>query len=163
MKFISLAALATLALSMPAIAQAQSSAFEDHVIEQLACLRRPTPTPTITHLVRSKLIDLKSQQGYDSISCWKLSKPLRLKGLSITAVCAYEDDDLIKQQHPGYYWRGPGTSPGVQLTLITPASPNAARQWWAKAGDLYSKSPKFEASAFYDGLTEISCNEWQVR
>lgn len=163
MKAAFLAALVPLAFCMPETAQAQSTAFEDHVIQQLACLRRPNPTPTITHLVRSRLIDLKNQQGYDSISCWKLSKPFRLKGLPITAVCAYEDDDLIKQQHPGYYWRGPGTSPGVQLTIVTSATPNAARQWWAKAGDLYAKSPEFEASSFYDGLTEISCNEWHVK
>ncbi|NBJ13678.1 hypothetical protein [Microvirga arsenatis] len=111
---------------------------------------------------RAKLINLKAQEGYDSLSCWKLTKPLQVKGLPVVGVCAYEEDDLIKAQHPGYYWRGPGTSPGVQLMLLTSARPEAAKAWWKKVG--YSESgPKIEASSDQEGVTEIRCSDYDVK
>jgi hypothetical protein len=138
---------------------AASSPFESNLIEQLACQKRPNPTPILTHLMRNKYIRLEEKDGYDSISCWKVVKPLSVRGLPVVGVCAYEEDDLVVNQHPGYYWRGPGTSPGVQITLVTSVNPNVASSWWKETTEQIKVTPEIEKSSFFDGMTEVSCNE----
>jgi TPR repeat protein len=138
---------------------AASSPFESNLIEQLACQKRPNPTPILTYLMRNKYIRLEEMDGYDSVSCWKVVKPLSVRGLPVVGVCAYEEDDLVVSQNPGYYWRGPGTSPGVQITLVTSANADAASTWSKKTTEQIKVAPEIEKSSFFDGMTEVSCNE----
>jgi hypothetical protein len=78
--------------------------------------------------------------------------------MPVVGVCAYEEDELIRALHPGYYWRGPGTSPGVQLSLIS-SWPVEKVKTWAKSALAPTGKYRIEAS---DGVikgTEVGCHE----
>ena len=70
-------------------------------------------------------------------------------------VCAFEDEALILEQNPGFYERGPGTSPGVSFTLVTPASP-AEVAIWSERNDLARS--RIDAVNYGPGAIGISCN-----
>ncbi len=133
--------------------------LEEHITRELSCWRKPpNPTPTLVALVQSKLIRPSEQKGYDSISCWSLKGRFSVSGMPVGGVCAYEEDELIRALHPGYYWRGPGTSPGVQLSLIS-SWPVEKVKAWAKSYLAPAGKYRIQPS---DGVlrgTELSCHE----
>lgn len=159
MKFIILALILAMSTVHVTAAPLDREALEAHITRELSCWRKPpNPTPTLVALVQSKLINLSEQKGYDSISCWNLKGRFSVNGMPVVGVCAYEEDELIRALHPGYYWRGPGTSPGVQLALIS-SWPVAKVKAWAQSALSPTGKYRVETS---DGVikgTEVSCHE----
>lgn len=142
-------------LAGPAFAQ---TALGDAAIQELGCRRTPNPTPIIRALVDAKLIRLADQKGYDSVSCWRLRQPLDLRGLAITGMCASEENQLIRQQNPKFYWRGPGTSPGTLISVATSASPATVKAW--AAANLGAGKAQVDKSEAFNGMTQIECNSY---
>ena len=150
--------------SLPSVALSQSQdAIDEHVVRQLACSRLPSPTPTLLALVRKGFIRVADQNGADSLSCWSLRKPWSLKGLPIAGLCAFEEDEVLRAINPKLHWRGPGTSPGVQLALYTKTDLVQTREWARRAlGESSRASVQPDEGAVFQGLTEIRCSAWDV-
>lgn len=149
---------------LPSTALAQSQdAIDDHVVRELACSRLPSPTPTLLALVRKGFIRVADQKGADSLSCWSLRKPWSLKGLPIAGLCAFEEDEVLRAIDPKLHWRGPGTSPGVQLALYTKTDVARTREWARRAlGEGSRAKVQPDEGAVFEGLTEIRCSAWDV-
>ncbi|WP_162914315.1 hypothetical protein [Taklimakanibacter lacteus] len=144
------------------LALAEDGAFVDHAARQIACAYPPDPTATLLFLNKTRRIDLKKGARQDSETCWNIHPPLTLEGLGFTHVCASAEDPLLISLFPLLYYRGPGTSPGTGIRLVTDADRSAVDDWGkrikervAVAGDT---KLAIGAPTFADGKTEVSCN-----
>ena len=153
-----------LMIGVPASAQAQDDdgSFTDHAARQIACAHPPDPTAMLLYLNKAKRIDLKNGERIDSETCWRLRPPLAIAAISFTHICGSAEDPLLIELFPRLYYRGPGTSAGTGLRLITDAERSAVDDWIKRINEralvkgetkLVVGSPSFAA-----GKTEVSCN-----
>jgi hypothetical protein len=156
--------VAALAISGSSCAFAQDvgSNFIDHVARQIICRSPPDPTPTLFYLSKHKLIDLKNGQRTDSETCWAIRPPVEMDGVAFTYVCASSEDPLLIELFPLLYYRGPGTSPGTGMRLITDAEESTVDAWLdrAKARLGLPGETKLDLGepSLVSGKTEVSCN-----
>ena len=156
-----LALVAASAISTSASSQsALDSHAEEHLIEALQCKQIPNPTTFLAFLAKRQYIKLSERIDVDSTSCWKLKRPFVAKGLPISGVCAAVEDGLTFHLYPDLYWRGPGTSPGTFVQVITTAPRPVVDAWVA-----HNKiSPKaVDASYDVDGAMQVQCTEWMAK
>lgn len=156
---VTLISPAAAAQRVATVAEGDTAAAQS-IAQQMVCTERPNPTPVLRYFVKRGLIRVKEMVGQDSISCWKLKRAFDLNGLPITGICAYEDDPLVLALDPDFYWRGPGTSPGVRLDVVTDAPRPAIEAWAAKA---YVDPKQIETTDILNGTALISCSEWSVK
>jgi len=151
-----------LALSTPALAQDVGQSFIDHLQRQVICQSPPEPTPTLLYLSRNRHIDAKKGQRTDGETCWTIYPPLEIDGISFTHVCASSEDPLLVELFPLLYYRGPGTSPGTGLRLVTNDDESAVDNWIERAKARLGLPAETELDigepTFVKGKTEISCN-----
>jgi hypothetical protein len=153
-----------LAISGPSLAFAQDvgGSFIDHVARQIICRSPPDPTPTLFYLSKRKRIDLKNGQRIDSETCWAMRPPVAMDGVTFTYVCASSEDPLLIELFPLLYYRGPGTSPGTGLRLITNDDEAAVDDWIERAKKRLGLSGETKLDigepSSVTGKTEISCN-----
>ena len=88
------------------------------IIDELRCFHEPDVTDALEALLDEGFL-VGDFEGYDSISCWPLREPIRLHGIDFTRLCASNSDTEIIKAHAEIYWRGPGTSPGTGIALLT--------------------------------------------
>jgi hypothetical protein len=119
------------------------------------CQRAPNALPVAAYFAQKKLIKLDRNVGGDSVSCWQLSRSFNLKGLSVIGFCASTEDPLTRALWPDVFYRGPGTSPGILLSVSTEL-PLAAVQSWAHKHGIEAKL--VGKSDWFDGLTQVECN-----
>lgn len=134
-------------------------ALESYVVRQLSCRGEPSFAPAVVYLGRRSILDVRRKGSYDSISCWTMTRPVSIRGLSIHAICGYSGDALTQILYPQLFSRDPGTSPPSTLAIVT-AMPAASAQTWARqnlgepaAGNRW----KVEDSPLYSGHSELSC------
>lgn len=149
---IVMTAAALIATSFPALAAEPSA-----ILAQLACNGTPDPAPVLIDLARSGAIDVSAGTRQDSSTCWALTPPLALDGMSFSHVCASSEDPAAIAAHPDLFWRGPGTSPGTELALSAPVATEALEAWASKA--LPGDEPAYfvDESWRVSGASEISC------
>ncbi|MGE0240865.1 MAG: hypothetical protein AB7F09_16640 [Parvibaculaceae bacterium] len=154
----------TMAAGAPTAASAQDlgDAFTDHLQRQIICQSAPDPTATLLYLSRKKRIDAKKGERADSETCWKIYPVLKIDGVGFMHVCASAEDPLLIELFPLFYFRGPGTSPGTGLRLVTTDAEAAVDDWLERAkerlgikGDTRLDIGEASSGA---GKTEISCN-----
>lgn len=140
----------------------EDGAFVDHAARQIACAYPPDPTATLLFLNKSRRIDLKKGARQDSETCWNIRPPLQIEGLAFTHVCASAEDPLLISLFPLLYYRGPGTSPGTGLRLVTDADRPAVDDWIKRIKERAAIAGETKhaigAPTFTDGKTEVSCN-----
>ena len=159
-------ALVILILACPTGALAQApevgQSFIDHVQRQIICQSPPEPTAALFYLSRNKRIDAKKGKRVDSETCWMIYPPLKIDDVAFTDICASADDPLLSELFPLFYYRGPGTSPGTGLRLITKDDEAAVDNWLERAktrlGSPGETKLDIGAPTFVAGKTEISCN-----
>jgi hypothetical protein len=157
------------AIGTPVSAPAQEVGqnFIDHLARQIVCQSPPDPTPTLLYLSRNRHIDAKKGQRTDSETCWIIYPSLKIDGIGFTHVCASAEDPLLIELFPLLYYRGPGTSPGTGLRLVTDADEAAVDDWLerSKARLGLSGETKLDIGepTFVAGKTEISCNSTSFR
>ena len=96
-----------------------------------------------------------------SEQCWVVSAPIQIEGLSFSHVCALYPDPLHIKAFPKFYWRGPGTSPGIGVRLGTGASQTVLASWATKfLGD--DNGARVQEAFLMENSSEISCNEYDV-
>jgi hypothetical protein len=150
------AALVLSAAASTADEELSESAFPGHVLRQLGCRSDPDPTLTLLFLVKHKRIQVDTGDKVDSETCWAIKPDLELAGASFSDICASAEDPFLVEHFPELYWRGPGTSPGTGLTLVSAMSLDAARDW---AKRVLGEGPyEVDQASWHDGKTEISCN-----
>lgn len=123
----------------------------------MSCRAAPKPTPVLLQLIQSGVIVQRPDQVADSVSCWRVTRPLTLRGLPVSGVCAFDEEPTPQALRMGLYRRGPGTSPGTQLAVLTPLHPGEARQWVAssKIGrPRVGENPEYRD---VPGKSEVSC------
>jgi|GEM_PF-3723945 len=156
------ALLSVVSAPVSAAAQELGQNFIDHLARQIICQSPPDPTPALLYLSRNRHIDAKKGQRADSETCWIIYPPLKIDGIGFTHVCASADDPLLIELFPLLYYRGPGTSPGTGLRLVTNEDEAAVDDWIerAKARLGLSGETKLDIGepTFVKGKTEISCN-----
>lgn len=139
---------------------AHAGAFEDAVVEQLLCKKQPQPAPIIHALVEAKLVDLEKSYGADSVSCFPLASPLSIKGMAFTSVCGFEDDERTLKQFPGIFYRGPGTSPGRELTLHSMASEAELADWYRGIGGTKTNIVGTPYVTETNERSSVTCSQW---
>lgn len=151
-----------LMIAAPVSAQDENETFIDHAARQIACAYPPDPTAMLLYLNKTKRIDLKTGQRIDSETCWGLRPPLAIEDLSFTHICASAEDPLLIELFPRLYYRGPGTSAGTGLRLITEAERPALDEWIKRINEraLIKGDTKLVVGSpsFGEGKTEVSCN-----
>jgi hypothetical protein len=114
------------------------------------------------YLSRNKRIDLKKGQRVDSETCWPIRPSLKTDGIAFTHICASSEDPLLIDLFPLLYYRGPGTSPGTGLRLITDEDESAVDDWIERGKTRIGVSGETKLDigdpTFVTGKTEISCN-----
>ncbi|WP_353646238.1 hypothetical protein [Mesorhizobium sp. WSM2239] len=147
-----------LGVSTAAHSQEAQEAFTEHLIHQLACKHAPDPTATLLYLNKSKRINLDRGEGADSETCWAVRPPLEVKGATFTHICASAEDPLLLHLFPRLYWRGPGTSAGTGLRLVSDEETITIKDWIKRT--ITADETKLEVGepTFVKGMTEISCN-----
>lgn len=146
--------LSAAAATTPAIAG--DEAFVDHLMNQLSCRNDPDPTAALLYLNREKRISLKDGDRIDSATCWAIKPQLDVRGMRFAHICGSAEDPLLIDLFPKLYYRGPGTSAGTGLRLVTNAS-QSALEGWAKQ-ELGDGPYRVEDAAFHEGKREVSCN-----
>lgn len=159
--------LSAIGSPISAPAQEVGQNFIDHLARQIICQSPPDPTPTLLYLSRNKHIDAKKGQRTDSETCWIIYPPLKIDGIDFTNVCASAEDPLLIELFPLLYYRGPGTSPGTGMRLVTNDDEAAVDNWIerAKARLGLGGETKLDIGepTFVKGKTEISCNSASFR
>ena len=148
--------------STPAMA---ISAFDRMIMEELSCERAPKPTGILQALAKAKKIKVSENIGYDSMSCWEISGGISFLGVKFTSVCAFEEDEFIRQYNKDLYYRGPGTSPGQFISFGTDISGDQLADWYVK-----TFGPARVNSAISEGImtnldskSQVECNGWMQR
>ena len=128
------------------------------VLEEIACTASPEPAPALQALMEARRLDLDSALRMDSTTCWALTPPIEAGDIAFSHVCAAAEDPALIEQHPDLFWRGPGTSPGTELTLVTPADEETLQAWGM--ANITEVSPAYNIAPSYriDDATELSCN-----
>ena len=147
-----LAAFAWLFALTPTVAEP----LDEHILAQLACQKAPDATFALIALERAGRIESTTATLMDSATCWLIGPSLDLAGISFSHICASAEDPLLIELFPDYYYRGPGTSPGISLALVTQASMTDATEW--AAARVEGQRYRIEKSARVEGSVEISCN-----
>jgi hypothetical protein len=157
-------ALFTFVLAIPAPAPAQDAGqnFIDHLQRQIICQSAPDPTPTLLYLSRNRRLDAKKGRRTDGETCWTIYPPLKIDGISFTHICASTEDPLLIELFPLLYYRGPGTSPGTGMRLVTEADESAVDDWLERTKVRLNVTGETEIDigepTFGAGKTEIACN-----
>ena len=139
-----------------AAAQAADSAFEEHLLKQLSCKSDPDPTAVLLFLSKTKRIVLDKGDKIDSETCWSVEHELTVAGAVFSHVCASAEDPLLIYLFPELYWRGPGTSAGTGLRLVTDMDLDALRGWATK--ELGDGPYQVEPASSTNGASEVFCN-----
>lgn len=146
--------------SSAALAQQEDEIFSDHAVRQIACAYPPDPTATLLYLNKAKR--LKKGERADGETCWSLGPPLGIDGVVFTHICASAEDPLLINLFPRLYYRGPGTSAGTGLRLVTNEARPAVEGWLKRAREraLVKGETKAQigAPSLVAGKTEVSCN-----
>jgi hypothetical protein len=150
-------AIAACVLASPAFAQEFDQVFADSLLEQLSCKADPDPTAVLLYLNKTKRITLDGGDKSDSETCWPIRPQLRLAKMNFTHICASAEEPLLLYLFPRLYWRGPGTSAGTGLRLITEASIEVLKPWAASA--LGNGPYQIDEAVSQSGKSEISCNK----
>lgn len=152
------------AIAGPSFTMAQDvgDSFIDHAARQIICRSPPDPTPSLFYLSKRKRIDLKNGQRIDSETCWPIRPPVAMDGVTFTYICAASEDPLLIELFPLLYYRGPGTSPGTGMRLVTNDDEAAVDAWIERAKGRLGLSGETKLDigepSLVTGKTEISCN-----
>jgi len=151
---------AALVVAAPAIAESPEHEVVGHIKQQLACRSDPDAVPLLTYLSQRGYISLSETKKSDSTSCWRLHRPLDMDGIAIQGVCAANEDPFMRAMYPNIFWRGPGTSAGTLLSVVTSLSVTATKSWANQHGiDSHDVDKSFD----FSGLTKIECNSLNRR
>lgn len=151
-KSAKLAAVAWLLALGPTVAEA----LDDHVLAQLACQKAPDATYALITLERGGRIESATATLSDGATCWSIRPEIDLAGIGFSDICASAEDPLLIELFPDFYYRGPGTSPGISLALVTQASVADATEW--AAAHIEGQRYRIEESFRVEGGVEISCS-----
>lgn len=129
---IAVAALLGLLVSgLPA--GAADDALGKNLIRQLSCSNDPYPTVALLHLEKTGRIGENDGDRNDGETCWFMKPALKIEGIVFTRICATADDDaLMVEMFPKFYYRGPGQPNGRLVRLTSKASVPALRSWAKK-------------------------------
>src|SRR6478672_4845833 len=108
--------IALLAFSTNATAQSASSKFAAALEDQIRCSEKPEPYRAIRALQRAGLVKRNYYINVDSLSYFRVQKPLEVFGMKVVAVIGFDAYPM--------FGRGPGTSPGTTIGVVVPFSVN---------------------------------------
>ncbi|CAM5466401.1 hypothetical protein MAUB1S_07839 [Mycolicibacterium aubagnense] len=123
--------LGLLASGLPA--EATEDALGQNLVRQLSCLNDPDATVALLHLEKTGRIGDNDGDRNDGETCWFMKPALKIEGVVFTRICATADDDaLMVEMFPKFYYRGPGRPNGRLMRLTSKASVPALRSWAKK-------------------------------
>lgn len=146
--------LGLLASGLPA--QASDDALGRNLVRQLSCASDPDATVALLHLEKTGRIGENDGDRVDGETCWFMKPALRIEGIVFTRICATADDDaLMVDMFPRFYYRGPGRPTGKLVRLTSKASVPALRGW---AKEMLGNGPyEVGSSGREDGENAVSC------
>src|SRR4029453_31019 len=105
-----LAAVTVTMLASPIAAETRTAGqisqwAADYALRQLSCTTAPNPTPLLHFFIKGGYIRAKYDWIADSVSCWHMIKPFSIDTTPITAVCAFDENELIQVIYPNLYSR----------------------------------------------------------
>lgn len=135
--------------------------LNDEILTQLRCDRPAAPSAVLAAMARAGIIDIENNVGYDSMSCFKFETDFEIDGVTFEGVCAFEEDPNVRAQYPGFFTRGPGTSPGQFIALATNAPEPDLKEWYRR-----NLNPKLLDKGLskrwtnLDTAFDVECNLW---
>src|SRR5438445_5099348 len=120
MKKIILCIVLAVVLAVSAMGQVKNAAsqykkFADALETQVSCAQKPQPTKAIRALQKAGIISRTPYNVVDSISYFRVRKPLTILGFEVYSVLGFDYNQKV-------FARGPGTSPGTTLGIVVPYS-----------------------------------------
>ena len=155
--------LAAAVLALLACEATAEVSFEEAVIEELRCERRPAPLPILEALDAAGMLDHEGAVRFDSVSCFPIKGGVLVRGLRFDSVCAHEEDTDLRARRPDLLWRGPGTSPGQRIDLGTAAPLEVVRRWHAR--NVGTVDPGRAITTEFTSIgdpVEVSCNSFML-
>jgi hypothetical protein len=142
------------ALLFAAGAAAQDKKFAASLEAQVSCSEKLAPIKAVRALQKAGIISKSAYIVVDSVSYFKVRRPLNVLGYKIEAVSGFDYE-------PRVFERGPGTSPGRRLGIVVPASVEDVK---SKLKALSSRKVMFEEAEDFESeprqrraRTEITC------
>ena len=93
----------------PAAEERVAAALQD----QLKCDGPPEPGKALRALKSLGFIGPKPKEVVDGMTIWTFAKPVSVFGYKAVQVTGWED-----KPDGVFFWRGPGTAPGLHLTVV---------------------------------------------
>lgn len=153
---------AVAALLLAAPAGAREVSFEAGIVEQLRCDVDPAPLPFFAAIDQAGRLEIDSRIGYDSVSCYTITGGMTVRGMTFDMICGFEEDQSIANWSD-YFYRGPGTSPGQSLSLLSLSS-EAEMLAWARDTLRVPDPERRVDERFIPGDdrsgSEVSCTNW---
>lgn len=141
---------------------AREVSFEDGIVEQLRCDADPTPLPFFAAIDQTGRLETDNQLGYDSVSCYPIAGGITVRGMTFDVICGFEEDQSIAGWSD-YFYRGPGTSPGQSLSLLSLSS-EAEMLAWVRDTLKVPDPERRVGERFIPGDdrsgSEVSCSSW---
>ena len=136
--------------------------FEAGIVEQLRCDVAPAPLPFFAAIDQAGRLEIDSRVGYDSTSCYTIAGGMKVRGMEFDVICGFEEDQSIANWSD-YFYRGPGTSPGQSLSLLSLSS-EAEMLAWARDTLRVPDPERRVDERFIPGDdrsgSEVSCTSW---
>jgi len=145
-------------------AAAQQVSFEDAAIKVLRCEETPHVLPLLEALERAGKISGNDILGYDSISCFRISGGVSIKGMKFNSICGHEENAAVRDRRPDLLYRGPGTSPGQFVSFGTAVADHVVARWYFENIGTTHLNKAIDSEYTYIGdTTDVTCSEWFVR
>jgi hypothetical protein len=141
-------------LASVSLSQSSTAKFAAALEDQIRCTKKPEPSRAIGAMQRAGIIRQNHYINVDSISYFRVRKPLTVFGLKVVSVMGF---DVGRP-----FGRGPGTSPGLTIGVVVPVSVERAKQAVGKqASSKTSIDPAEDVleNNIQKNRTEISCSE----
>jgi len=146
---------AVLVFSSSVNAQSANSKFAAALEDQIRCSEKPEPYRAIRALQRAGLVKRNYYINVDSLSYFRVQKPLEVFGMKVVAVIGFDAYPM--------FGRGPGTSPGTTIGVVVPFSVNEVKRRLAGLPQdkiMIDEAEDQTGPTTPKNRTEISCPEY---
>jgi len=149
------AATVFLALTASVNAQSVRSKFAAALEDQIRCSEKPEPYRAIRALQRAGLVRRNYYINVDSLSYFRVRKPLTVFGMKVVSVIGFDAYPM--------FGRGPGTSPGITIGVVVPYSVEEVKQRLSRLPQdkiMIDEAEDYIGTNAPKNRTEIWCSEY---
>lgn len=138
--------------ALPADRPQGDDAVNQALQAQLTCASDPEPGKALMALRTRGYIGLKPSMSIDGMNIYKVVKPLKVFGFRVLEVTGWEPNG-----DSSLFWRGPGTSPPLNIQAIVDEIPSLVKSELQKRLGKGPSISNASYSQYAKPATEITC------